>query len=55
MEASIHATSAGNGGGIGGTVNLSQPIYLDGKAITTLVSQIQYAQGQAAIRNLGTT
>lgn len=54
MEASIRATSAGNGGSLGGTVNLSQPIYLDGKAITTLVSQIQYSQGQAAIRNLGT-
>ena len=55
MEASIRATSAGNGGSLGGTVELSQPIYLDGKAITTLVSQIQYSQGQAAIRNLGTT
>lgn len=54
MEASIRAMSAGNSGSLGGTVNLSQPIYLDGKAITTLVSQIQYSQGQAAIRNLGT-
>ena len=54
MGAGIRATSAGTGGSLGGTVNLSQPIYLDGKAITTLVSQIQYSQGQAAIRNLGT-
>ena len=54
MEASISAMSAGNSGSLGGTVNLSQPIYLDGKAITTLVSQIQYSQGQAVIRNLGT-
>lgn len=54
MEASISAMPARNSGSLGGTVNLSQPIYLDGKAITTLVSQIQYSQGQAAIRNLGT-
>ena len=54
MEASISAMPVRNSGSLGGTVNLSQPIYLDGKAITTLVSQIQYTQGQAAIRNLGT-
>ena len=35
-------------------VTLNQPIMLDGKVITTLVSQIQYSQGQAKLRNLGT-
>lgn len=34
--------------------SLNQPIMIDGKIITTIVSQIQYSQGRAAIRNLGT-
>jgi phage-related protein len=33
---------------------LNQPLLIDGKAITTIVSQIQYSQGRASIRNLGT-
>ena len=56
MEAGIHATISGNGGnaGEGTTVKLNQPIMLDGRTITTLVSQIQYSNGQASLRNLGT-
>nr|WP_330372713.1 phage tail protein [Lachnoclostridium phytofermentans] len=34
--------------------SLNQPIMIDGKTITTIVSQIQYSQGRASIRNLGT-
>ena len=37
----------------GRTVKLNQPIMLDGRVITTLVSQIQYSNGQASMRNLG--
>lgn len=33
---------------------LNQPLMIDGKIITTIVSQIQYSQGRASIRNLGT-
>ena len=56
MEAGINATISGNGGsaGEGTTVKLNQPIMLDGRTITTLVSQIQYSNGQASLRNLGT-
>ena len=54
MEASVN-TSVNGGQGSGGEVTLNQPIMLDGKVITTLVSQIQYSQGQARLRNLGTT
>jgi len=45
---------AGLGSGLGGIFNLNQPIMIDGKTITTIVSQIQYSQGRATIRNLGT-
>ena len=55
MTASLNANiSAGNGNGDSSSVTLNQPIMLDGKTITTLVSQIQYANGQAKLRNLGT-
>ena len=53
MEASLNANVNG-GQGSSGEVTLNQPIMLDGKVITTLVSQIQYSQGQAKLRNLGT-
>lgn len=54
MDASINATVGGNGySDENGTVKLNQPILLDGKVITTLVSQIQYSNGQASMRNLG--
>ena len=33
---------------------LNQPLMIDGKIITTIISQIQYSQGRASIRNLGT-
>ncbi len=36
------------------TIKLTQPLMLDGHKITTLVSQIQYRQGKASLRNLGT-
>ena len=45
---------AGLGSGLSGIFNLNQPIMIDGKTITTIVSQIQYSQGRATIRNLGT-
>jgi len=48
------ATLAGIGSGLSGIFNLNQPIMIDGKTITTIVSQIQYSQGRATIRNLGT-
>ena len=53
MEANLNA-SVNGGQGNSGEVTLNQPIMLDGKVITTLVSQIQYSQGQAKLRNLGT-
>ena len=54
MDASLNATVGGNASsGENGTVKLNQPIMLDGKVITTLVSQIQYSNGQASMRNLG--
>ena len=54
MDASLTATVGGNtSSGENGTVKLNQPIMLDGKVITTLVSQIQYSNGQASMRNLG--
>jgi phage tail tape measure protein, TP901 family, core region len=50
--------TASIGGGISsgdyGEVKLSQPIMIDGKVITTIVSQIQYQRGKASLRNLGT-
>ena len=56
MNASMSISTAGNGmGGENATVKLNQPILLDGKVITTLVSQIQYSNGQASLRNLGIT
>ena len=56
MNASMSVSTAGNGmGGENATVKLNQPILLDGKVITTLVSQIQYSNGQASLRNLGIT
>lgn len=42
------------GGTSQGVFSLNQPIMIDGKTITTIVSQIQYSQGRATIRNLGT-
>ena len=54
MKASVFANIRGANED-GGAVTLNQPIMLDGKVITTLVSQIQYSQGQARLRNLGTT
>jgi len=55
-SASLELTSSGRGYyEDGGIVNLNQPIMLDGRTITTIVSQIQYQQGRAALRNLGTT
>ena len=54
MDASLNATVGGNvSSGENGTVKLNQPIMLDGRVITTLVSQIQYSNGQASMRNLG--
>jgi len=55
MNANLTAT-VGNGvsGGDYGEVKLSQPIMIDGKVITTIVSQIQYQRGKASLRNLGT-
>ena len=54
MDASLNATVGGNASsGENGTVKLNQPIMLDGRVITTLVSQIQYSNGQASMRNLG--
>lgn len=54
MDASLNATVGGNASsGQNGTVKLNQPIMLDGRVITTLVSQIQYSNGQASMRNLG--
>ena len=56
MSANLQMTGAGGGyADNGGTVNLNQPIMLDGRTITTIVSQIQYQQGRATLRNLGTT
>ena len=56
MNASLNATVGGfNGNGYdNGEVRLSQPIMIDGKVITTVVSQIQYQRGKASLRNLGT-
>ena len=55
MNANLTA-SIGNGMNSGdyGEVKLSQPIMIDGKVITTVVSQIQYQRGKASLRNLGT-
>ena len=54
MDASLNATVGGKtSSGENGTVKLNQPIMLDGRVITTLVSQIQYSNGQASMRNLG--
>lgn len=56
MSANLQMTGAGGSyADNGGTVNLNQPIMLDGRTITTIVSQIQYQQGRATLRNLGTT
>ena len=57
MQTSLNATVNGSSGGNNydnGEVKLSQPIMLDGKTITTIVSQIQYQRGKASLRNLGT-
>ena len=54
MDASLNATVGGKTSSWeNGTVKLNQPIMLDGRVITTLVSQIQYSNGQASMRNLG--
>ena len=53
MQASINAKVSGNGSD-GGEVTLNQPIMLDGRTLTTVVSRIQYSQGRASLRNLGT-
>ncbi len=56
MSANLQMTgSGGSYADNGSTVNLNQPIMLDGRTITTIVSQIQYQQGRATLRNLGTT
>ena len=55
MNANLTASVQGGiGGGDYGEVKLSQPIMIDGKVITTVVSQIQYQRGKASLRNLGT-
>ena len=54
MQASLSANLSGGAGGDSGEVTLNQPILLDGKVLTTVVSRIQYAQGKASLRNLGT-
>ena len=55
MRASVNANVSGvDSGSENASVTLNQPIMLDGKTITTLVSQIQYRQGKASLRNLGT-
>ena len=54
LEASVNANVKGSDDN-NQAVTLNQPILLDGKTITTLVSQIQYSQGQARLRNLGTS
>lgn len=55
MSASLNANVSGvDGVSENASVTLNQPIMLDGKTITTLVSQIQYRQGKASLRNLGT-
>ena len=53
MKSSVNASING-GNDDAAVVNLSQPILLDGKTITMVVSQIQYSQGKASLRNLGT-
>lgn len=57
MDASVNMTVNGHGAGNAATseFTLRQPIMLDGKTLTTVVSQIQYSRGQASLRNLGTT
>ena len=54
MNASLSLTGGSVSGGDYGEVRLSQPIMIDGKVITTIVSQIQYQRGKASLRNLGT-
>ena len=55
MNANLTASiGSGVNGGDYGEVKLSQPIMIDGKVITTVVSQIQYQRGKASLRNLGT-
>ena len=54
MQASVNANLSGGTGGDSGEVTLNQPILLDGRVLTTVVSRIQYAQGKASLRNLGT-
>lgn len=55
MNANLTASVQGGvNGGDYGEVKLSQPIMIDGKVITTIVSQIQYQRGKASLRNLGT-
>ena len=50
MKSSVNASIYG-GNDDAAVVNLSQPILL---TITMVVSQIQYSQGKASLRNLGT-
>lgn len=55
MQASLSANLSDSGStSDGGEVVLNQPILLDGKTLTTVVSHIQYSQGRASLRNLGT-
>lgn len=49
----INLNADGNGSG-DGVVKLTQPLIIDGRTLTTIVSQIQYKQGRASLRNLGT-
>lgn len=34
-------------------INLTQPLTIDGKTLTSIVTQIQYSNGRASLRNLG--
>ena len=54
MVLSPNVSSEINAGGDTGVVELTQPIMMDGRVITSIVSQIQYKNGQASLRNLGT-
>ena len=56
MNASVRATVNGgdSAAATASEFTFRQPIMLDGKTITTVVSQIQYRQGKASLRNLGT-
>ena len=56
MQASSSPVAAEASVSAGDSVNvtLNQPVMLDGKVLTTIVSEIQYERGRASLRNLGT-